>query len=199
MEYIQQEINIHKTKLITLINNLINTQLINEEISINNEIKKESECLISLLNIKQNTLMNQINMNNNMNFNPFMIQPNLMIPNFQPINMNQMQQQMIMNNFNNIQNNNYDNNFFLNLTFIDDSGKETIVQTNPNEKVSEIIEKYKKKANDYNPQNLFLHNGKKLVPHLIVSETSLYNGTEIIVHDLQYYKRVKLKTDSTAK
>ena len=34
MEYIQQEINIHKTKLITLINNLINTQLINEEISI---------------------------------------------------------------------------------------------------------------------------------------------------------------------
>ena len=138
-------------------------------------------------------------MNNNMNFNPFMIQPNLMIPNFQPINMNQMQQQMVMNNFNNIQNNHYNNNFFLNLTFIDDSGKETIIQTNPNEKVSEIIEKYKKKANDYNPQNLFLHNGKKLVPHLIVSETSLCDGTEIIVHDLQYYKRVKFKTDSTAK
>ena len=38
----------------------INTQLLNEEVSINNEIKKESECLISLLNIKQNTLMNQI-------------------------------------------------------------------------------------------------------------------------------------------
>ena len=44
-----------------LINNLINTQLINEEIYINNEIKKESECLISLLNVKQNTLNNQIN------------------------------------------------------------------------------------------------------------------------------------------
>ena len=32
MEYIQQEIYIHKTKLMTLINNLVNTQLINEEI-----------------------------------------------------------------------------------------------------------------------------------------------------------------------
>ena len=33
---IQQEINIHKNKLIMLINNLINTQLVNEEIFINN-------------------------------------------------------------------------------------------------------------------------------------------------------------------
>ena len=51
--FIQEEINTHKTKLLSLINNLINTQLINEEIFINNEIKKESECLISLLNVKQ--------------------------------------------------------------------------------------------------------------------------------------------------
>ena len=40
MNFIQEEINIHKNKLMTLINNLINTQLINEEIFINNEIKK---------------------------------------------------------------------------------------------------------------------------------------------------------------
>ena len=57
MNFIQEEINIHKNKLMTLINNLINTQLINEEIFINNEIKKESECLISLLNVKQKRII----------------------------------------------------------------------------------------------------------------------------------------------
>ena len=87
MEFIQQEINKHKTKLMNLINNLINTQLINEEIFINNEIKKESECLISLLNVKQKELLNQ--MNNNINLNPFMFQPNNMM-NITPININQM-------------------------------------------------------------------------------------------------------------
>ena len=61
MDYTLQEICLHKQMLINLVNKLINTQLINEEISINNEIKKESEFLNSLLNIKQNNLMNQIN------------------------------------------------------------------------------------------------------------------------------------------
>ena len=181
MDCIQQEINNHKTKLMTLINNLINTQLLNEEVSINNEIKKESECLISLLNIKQNTLMNQININNNMNFNPFMIQPNLMMANIQPINMNQMQQQMIMNNFKNIQNNNEDNNYFLNITFIHTSGKRTVVQIKPNEKVSEMIEKYRKKANDYNPKTLFWYNGKKLIPHLTASDNGLVDCVDVLV------------------
>ena len=35
MDYIQQEINLHKSKLLNLINNLINTQFIDDEISIN--------------------------------------------------------------------------------------------------------------------------------------------------------------------
>ena len=55
---IQQEINMHKNNLVTLINNLINTQLVNEEIFINNEIRKESEFLNSLLNQKKNCLIN---------------------------------------------------------------------------------------------------------------------------------------------
>ena len=59
MDTIQQEINMHKLKLLNLVNNLINTQLIDEEIFINNEIKTENECLKSLLNIKQNNPINQ--------------------------------------------------------------------------------------------------------------------------------------------
>ena len=61
MDYILQQINEHKNKLKILINNLINTQNIYEEINFNNEIKKESEFIFSLLNIKQNQLNNQIN------------------------------------------------------------------------------------------------------------------------------------------
>ena len=82
MESMLQEINTHKAKLLNLINNLINTQLINDEIFINNEIKKESEILNSLFNIKKNFLMNPINpmnLNNNINLNPLMIQPNLIM------------------------------------------------------------------------------------------------------------------------
>ena len=74
MEFVQQEIDSHKTKLMNLINNLINTTLINQEIYINNEIKKESEFLNSLLNLKQNSLMNQ-----NHNFNDMILQNNLMM------------------------------------------------------------------------------------------------------------------------
>ena len=95
MDPVQQEINKHKSKLLNLINNLNNTQSIDDEISINNDIKTESECLKSLLNIKQTNLMNQmnqINQNNNFDANPFMIQPNNLFINQQQ----QMMQQQMM-------------------------------------------------------------------------------------------------------
>ena len=126
MEYIQQEINSHKIKLMNLINNLLNTQLINQEIFINNELKKEIECLTSLLNVKQNTLMNQNNINNNINLNPLVLQPNQFINN-PPMNMNQIQiepQQIKMNDFYNFENDNNINNqpknpnTLINLCFI---------------------------------------------------------------------------------
>ena len=67
MDSIQQNINLHKQTLFNLVNKLINTISINEEININVEIKKESEYLNSLLIIKQNNLLNQININNTNN------------------------------------------------------------------------------------------------------------------------------------
>ena len=48
MEDILNEINKHKFNILSLANKLINTILINEEISINNELKKETEFLLSL-------------------------------------------------------------------------------------------------------------------------------------------------------
>ena len=164
MEVNQQEIMLHKNKLFVLINNLINTQLINDEIYINNEIKKVSEFLNSLLNIKL-SLLNQINQINNfnnvLNFNQCINQPNL-INNMPPMNINIVQQPLIQNNLNDISNNEY-NDFIINVTFIHVTGKRTNIVCKSNEKLNEIIEKYRSKAND-NKNNYFLYNGEKLNP-----------------------------------
>ena len=70
MNYTLEEIKKHKIKINDLSNKLINTFDINEEIMINNEIKKETEFLLSLLSIKQNEIITfNNNINNNMNFN----------------------------------------------------------------------------------------------------------------------------------
>ena len=96
----EQEIQNHKNKLNDLITKLINTHNIDEETSINNEIKKQTEFLNSLLNIKRNELnRNNNNMNNNANnifFNP-MLNQNDMIYNMNNgmMNNNLLQQQMM--------------------------------------------------------------------------------------------------------
>ena len=70
MNYTLEEIKRHKIKINDLSNKLINTFDINEEIMINNEIKKETEFLLSLLNIKPSEIITfNKNINNNMNFN----------------------------------------------------------------------------------------------------------------------------------
>ena len=86
MDYIYTliEIKKHKANIQNLSNKLINTVDINEEISVNNEIKKETELLLSLLNIKKNELLQ----NNNMNFPSLIFNCNIM-------NQNQFGQQMI--------------------------------------------------------------------------------------------------------
>ena len=73
----EQEIQNHKNKLNNLIFRLNNTHNLDEETIINNEIKIESECLSSLLNIKRNELFNQQNILNN-NFNNNIQIPNMM-------------------------------------------------------------------------------------------------------------------------
>ena len=155
MDSIQQEINIHKSRLFDLINSLINTQLIDNEISINNDIKTESECLKSLLNIKQTNLMNQmnqINQNNNFNANPFMLQPNLFInpPNINP---------MIQNNFNSFYNNNLNNDPKINVTFILPSGLKKLIVFEQDTKISEVIKEYRKRTNDFG-ENIFILNAR---------------------------------------
>ena len=177
MESMLQEINTHKAKLLNLTNNLLNTQLINDEIFINNEIKKESEILNSLFNIKQNFLMNPINpmnLNNNINLNPLMIQPNLIMnPPQMNLNMNQF-------NFNPQQINENNNNDFLQILFY--SGKNTRIFCSRTDKISTLIEKYRNKANDYG-DNIYLFNNKQLNNYLdsTLNDLGLGSYTQITV------------------
>ena len=166
MDCTVQEINIHKQMLINLVNKIINTQIINEEISINNEIKKESECLNSLLNIKQNYLMNQFNQNNFNNLilqqNQVMFPPSPIIPvNINLFNQEQPQMFRKINSFNNFGNfSNKDNGAgdYYNCIFKKVNGKIFTLICKPNEKVEDVIKKYREKAQDYEEQ-LFGVNG----------------------------------------
>ena len=106
----------------------------------------------SLLNVKQKTLMNSMNMINN----PFILQQNQIL-NISPLNMNPFQEPII-NNIN-IENNSGNNRPFVGINFQHDFGKKTYLYCNPNEKVYEVIKKYRERANDYE-ENTFLFNGK---------------------------------------
>ena len=160
MEEILQNIILQKQKLLNLINNLINSQLVNQEIFINKEIKKESDLLNFLLIEKQKLFMNQMEMNNNID--PFfMFQPNLMmnIHNQMNINPNHMPTEQMQNK--NI-NNKIDQNKIINVKFEQKStGKIYVIYCNKNDRISDIIELYKKKSNNYN-NNHFLFNNRRL-------------------------------------
>ena len=162
MEYIQQNINFQKTKLLNLINNLINTQLINQEIYINNEIKKESELLSSFLIEKQKYVISQNSINNNI-INPFLMpQPNLMMNapqmNINPIKIPQVE--IIDDNLNNLEN--ASQKKFINIKFEQTYSRNIyLVQCFDNDRICDVIEMYRKKANDYN-DNFFLFNMKDM-------------------------------------
>ena len=120
--------------------------------------------------------MDQINKNNNINFNPLMFQPNQMMMNIPVINMNQMQQQSISNNFNNFGEN---NTMMINVYF-EYNTKITTLFCNPYEKISEVIKKYREKAKDFN-ENWFKFNNKELDPSLTLSAFGITNNSKIIV------------------
>ena len=180
MEFVQQNINIQKTKLLNLINNLNSTLLIDQEIFINNEIKKECDILSSFLTEKQKYLLNLMVINNNIN--PFLMpHPNTMMNapqmNINPIQMPQVQL------FNNNQNN-FENDFqnkIINIKFRRDIGELFVVHCHINERICEIIEKYRKKANDYN-DNFFLYNKENLNGiSSTLKEKKIVEGSEILV------------------
>ena len=170
----EQEIQKHKNKLNQLISKLINTHNIEEEISINNEIKKENECLSSLLNIKKYELNQNNNSNMNNNFN--------LIP--QP----RMKQQMMFTQATQVEQTQEKKSIFSAIcvifradTYIGTTAPPVMIQCMPDEKVSEIIEKYRNKSGDHDPYKKFIFNAKPLNPSLSVADAGITNNSNIFV------------------
>ena len=199
MNYTLEEIRKHKNKINKLSNKLINIFDINEEIMINNEIKNETECLLSLLNIKKNEISNinnQNNMNCNMNNNFQQMNHQQMIYEQQQQKMAQfhcqqnmnalmtqqqaMRQAQINNMLNSIGNDNNQKIIYVIFRASDIIAPVT-VQCNPEEKVSDIIEKYRNKVNDYDDSKKFIFNSKNLNPSLSLVEAGIKNNSNIFV------------------
>ena len=115
-----------------------------------------------------NQPFNVNNMNNNFNMNQAMMNMNQLMgmPNnmnqaqfIQMINSNPMMLMMwnqMVQNMQNMQNQGImpnvkqKNEFLINLNFIDTNGRKIIIQTEPNEYMSSVINKYINKSNDFN-------------------------------------------------
>ena len=96
MDFTLIEINKHKNNINNLSTKLLKTFNINEEISINNEIKKEAEILVSLLNIKMNSITAQ-----NQQMIQNQIQQQILAQQNMFIQIQNMQNNPLINNFQN--------------------------------------------------------------------------------------------------
>ena len=200
MNYTLEEIKKHKNKINDLSNKLINISDVIEEIMINNEIKNETECLLSLLNIKKNEINNinnqgnmNFNMNNNyqeMDYQKMKLEQDKMLAQLQIQHQNMMAQHMAkrqaqLNRILNIMGNNDYQKTMINVTFRESGNisqpSAVTVQCNPEEKVSDIIEKYRNKANDHDESKKFVFNAKDLNPNLSVTEAGIMNNANIFV------------------
>jgi len=180
------EINKHKFNILSLSNKLINTYEINQEISINNEIKKETEFLLSLLNIKNSAMMNQMGMNNNMNFFNPMMNPNFVNNNnqFQQLiqqQLMQMQQMLLQPPMNQQMENIQKIEDKITVKFRKDRAEPIPVKCSLNNSISDIIKKYRKYSLDNEPEEKFIFNAKALSPSLTVAEAGLTNNSNIFV------------------
>ena len=168
----QIEINKNKTNIINLAMKLSNTFIINEEIFINNEIKKETEILQSLLNIK-----NQQNMP--LPMNP-MIQQQMMQPQMeQQMLQQQFQQQMMMQQ--QMMNIPIEDEKGWNLIFEDKFGCVVTVTINEQKLVKEAISLYKLKSGKTDNNLKFIFNLHELYPELKICQSGLSNFSKIMV------------------
>ena len=166
--------------------NQINGNNLNNKNNFNNNINN--------FNNNMNNINNMNNFNNNMN-NMNNIND---INNFNN-NMNNMIVERMINNINNININNnnfkndFNNNSNNNLNQIEEHGFSIIVERSgqknmvslencfSNDKISDLMTRYRNKINDYSSQFYFTYNAKQLNPNKTLSEEGLISLAKIIV------------------
>ena len=141
--------------------------------------------------------MTQMNMNQMNNMNPMLNNMNNMNMMNPMNNMNMMNQGTMMNAAINMQNNNnmanmgnmnsqppQTNNQYINVYFRAGAQGENghiMIQCTMNDKVSQLIERYKTKSQEDVSKKKFIFNAKALNPSLTVSEAGLQEGANIFV------------------
>ena len=187
----EKEIFKIKDKLEKLIMRLVNTHNIEEEISINDKIKNETEFLSSLLTIK----INELNQNNHMNNTELQqLEAEIMEEKMKQRQMMQQQifqqqQQMEQDHQEDqmqyISNENISTEFTVVFRAKRVDGKEAHlkVQYKPNDKVSKIIEEYRRQSGDKDYNKKFIFNAMDLNNNLNLSaaEAGLFNNSNIFV------------------
>ena len=152
-----------------------------------------------MMNSQMNMMnqMTQMNMNQMNNMNPMMNNMNNMNMMNPMNNMNMMNQGTMMNAAINMQNNNnmanmgnmnsqppQTNNQYINVYFRAGAQGENghiMIQCTMNDKVSQLIERYKTKSQEDVSKKKFIFNAKALNPSLTVSEAGLQEGANIFV------------------
>ena len=173
------EIYKHKNNISNLSTKVLKTLLIQDEIFLINEIKKETEILISLLNIKSNILnQNQhpIQNINNQIFMPIFNQKNL-------ININ--------NNINNNNNNNINNNQFPQMPQpqIPNAIQQQMMMQQMQLKMMQQLAQQEQIKNDLNNNNqndinIQPQNKNEQFPYIIMNKTEEVPRESIIGEDL---------------
>ena len=155
---LSEKIKSKKMKLLELTSRLIDVDNITIENEINNAIKKESEKLSQLIKIKSMNIVNNENHNYLKN------------------NIGGIQEQYYHDKNINIKRENQ----HLNIIFKNNSSVAT-VKCKSNDKISDLIEIYKSKANiHYNKEhNIYLFAGRELNPNSKVFQVKLFNGSVI--------------------
>ena len=69
-----------------------------------------------------------------------------------------------------------------------------IIQCFVEEEVSEVIQRYRTKANENNDNEIFMFNGKQLGPQLTLSQSGIHNDADILVVTKKW---IKLNTKKT--
>ena len=146
----------------------------------------------------QNMMMNNPMMNQNMMYQNMMNNPMMMMnnPMMNQNMMSMMMAQMIANNTNNSQNNDSQSQPSNNNSNMNSNGGFTVmfrtrdtdnnndpisVQCMPNDKLSEVIEKYRSKANDHDETKKFIFNATELNLNLTVAAAGIQNQSTIFV------------------
>ena len=144
--------------------------------------------------IQNSMMMNQmVNILNTLIYNP-MILNEIKIFRNKELNMMNMFNTNLINIFNNVNNTNTFQNtnqintqdkeitiIFQKKTSLDQRKRLTCVQCLPNEKISDVIQKYREKSGDNDQSLKFIYNSYKLNPELTVKQADLLNNSNVFV------------------